>query len=172
MGTFIESCQEGVKNVVQESWFFPDVGYPLKIARCWDHALYDCLNKNLLYLPLSLKYSLSLCLSLLHSLSNYSVPRIPGVILVELSDPGESSSLYPLFSFMVQSSNQTKIVVQKQFFCMNIHIFKHGTSYPNSSHCQPFTITFWQLNVYCSIPNLIQRSTHFKTHSHKDSRKY
>ena len=51
--TFLESGQEGLKNLVQECWIFPCVRYPPETQTSswpWYHALDCCLNQNILYL--------------------------------------------------------------------------------------------------------------------------
>ena len=93
MDTFLESGQEGVKNLVQECWFFPCVRYPPETQTSdwlWSCALDPCLNQNLHF-----SLSLSLHFSLIHILSNPPAPSLPVLILEEISQLGYQSMSLP-----------------------------------------------------------------------------
>ena len=99
MDTFLESGKEIMSNLVHDSLFFPCVPFPPETkypALCLDSALDCCLNKNLLYISLSLSCSLSTSPSFI-----FSQILLPKVYLwwswrTYLSQES-SPSLYPPF---------------------------------------------------------------------------
>ena len=84
--TFLESGQEGLKNLIKVWWFFHCVVYSSETQTPswhWGCAQDSCLKQNLLNLSLSH----SLHFSLLHIPSNTPAPRYPVMILDDISQP-------------------------------------------------------------------------------------
>lgn len=112
---FLESCSEGVKGLEQETGFslMLDIHLKHRILLGAEIMSWMIARINISFISLSQNLSLSFCLSLLHSLSNPNVPRIPGFILGEFSDPRAQSKALPNIFPIFRSINQTKIEVQK-----------------------------------------------------------
>ena len=153
MDTFLMSGQEGVKNLVQERWF----SLMLYILLKQRHMLAADIAPDT-YLSQNLSLSLSPSLS----------PILPPSVAVESSFrkvtcvyPSWNISVrraVPVFtqhfpSFSIPLSN-IHAVVQKKFHC-SYKVNPNRPYYPNTSHCQPFTVTHWWSQMYCCLPEPI-----------------
>lgn len=62
-----------------------------------------------------------------------------------------SPSIYPTFSLHLPIPNPKYNCCSIKSSSVGIYTFQIGSSSPQSSHCQPFMMTCWLPNVYCSL---------------------
>ena len=149
MDIILESGQ-GVKNLVQECWFFLCVGYHTETqthAWRWDHAW------TVSWINLT---SLSLSLSLPSTSTSFSLSRIllPQIYLwwswMKYLSQECSPSLYPKFSLPLQTHYQiikwwsrknSSVVIETSKSDIQLIFFS----------CQSFTLTYWARHLYCGL---------------------
>jgi len=110
--TFQYSCQDRGEFLGLVCCFFPEVRYThesQKKAQCLHLALYCFLKQNLLNVSLYLSPNSSF------TLWNLAAPRIPGVILEEISEPkGQPKSLPNNLSLSSDPTSKLHMVVQEE----------------------------------------------------------